>query len=116
MRCVGGSVRCGCCWGGDWGRCAAEALDHHDAHGFLLGEVAINVSNTHRQKPCFVVERLESSVVDVDRPVRRETVQNPEVAVSYWVRDGQEACVKRDGLGVRLCGGDGCDLVLSFRK
>lgn len=78
-------------WGG-----FGEPLYDDDADGFLLCEMAVYVDDAYGEEPGFVAERRPRAVVDVYCAMGREAVQDPEVAVSNGVGDGEEGRVKGD--------------------
>ena len=72
---------------------SGEPFNDDDADGFLLGEVAVYVYDSHWQQTSFVAERGPGAVVNVYCSVWGEPMQNPEVAVADRVGDREEAGV-----------------------
>jgi hypothetical protein len=77
---------------GLWAR-FRESLDDEDADGFLLGEVPVYVNYANWEKAGFIVECVPGALVDVNRSMGREAVQDPEVAVADGMGYWEEACV-----------------------
>lgn len=75
---------------------SSTLINHAQAYSFLLGKKPFDVHHADGQKPGFAEQRLVGALVDVQRAVRAEAVQDPEVAVADGRGGGEEARMEGD--------------------
>lgn len=66
-------------------------LDDDQAHGFVLGEVALDVDDAHGEETGFAGEGAVGAFVYEEGAVGREAVEEPEGMVPDWVGVREEA-------------------------